>query len=205
MMRGKTIVVTGANSGIEKAAAAELLKLQARVTMACREQKKEEDAAREIRQEAGPSQGEVVVKHLDLASLKSVHSFCEEILQEELRLDVLIKNAGVFQCTQTDEGFEMQFGVNHLGHFLLTTLLLDLLTKSAPSRIVVVTSKLYKYASPLEGAQTPLYLACAPEVEGINGRCFANCEDEELLPKATDKEVARKLWEISEIMVGLTK
>lgn len=59
--------------------------------------------------------------------------------------------------------------------------------------------------SPLEGAQTPLYLACSPEVEGINGRCFANCEDEELLPKATDKEVARKLWEISEVMVGLTK
>uniref|UniRef100_A0A8C0UQT1 Retinol dehydrogenase 14 n=1 Tax=Cyanistes caeruleus TaxID=156563 RepID=A0A8C0UQT1_CYACU len=63
------------------------------------------------------------------------------------RLDVLINNAGIFQCPymKTEDGFEMQFGVNHLGHFLLTNLLLGLLKNSAPSRIVVVSSKLYKY------------------------------------------------------------
>ncbi|KAG9347320.1 hypothetical protein JZ751_004887 [Albula glossodonta] len=285
MMRGKTIIVTGANCGIGKATAAELVKLQARVILACRDQQRAEAAAQDIQREAGPNQGEVVIKHLDLASLKSVHSFCEEIIQEEPRIDVLINNAGVFQCpyTKTDEGFEMQFGVNHLGHFLLTHLLLDLMKKSAPSRIIMVSSKLYKYGninfedlnseqsynkafaysqsklanllftlelakrigetgvtvnaltpgmvrtnlgrhihipllakplfhlaswaflkSPLEGAQTPLYLACSPEVEGISGKCFANCEEEELLSKATDDQAARKLWDISGAMVGLT-
>ncbi|XP_018517179.1 retinol dehydrogenase 14b [Lates calcarifer] len=284
-MRGKTVIVTGANSGIGKALAGELLKLQARVIMACRDQRSAEEAAQEIRREAGPEQGEVVIKHLDLASLGSVRRFCEEIQKEEPRIDVLINNAGIYQCPymKTEDGFEMQFGVNHLGHFLLTHLLLDLLKSSAPSRIVVVSSKLYKYGhinfddlnsennydkafcysqsklanllftlelarqlegtgvtvnaltpgivrtrlgrhvqipllakplfnlasmiffkSPLEGAQTPLYLACSPEVEGVSGKCFANCKEEELMVKATDEEAAKKLWDISSRMVGLT-
>ncbi|MBN3301225.1 RDH14 dehydrogenase, partial [Amia calva] len=286
MMRGKTIIVTGANSGLGKATAAELVKLQARVILACRDQQRAEAAAQEIRDEAGPEQGELVIKQLDLASLKSVHNFCEEIIKEEPRLDVLINNAGVYQCpyTKTEDGFEMQFGVNHLGHFLLTHLLLDLLKKSAPSRIVVVSSKLYKYGeinfddlsseqnynksfaysrsklanllfthelakrleetgvtvnsltpgivrtnlgrhinipllakpvfnlvswaffkTPLEGAQSSIYLACSPDVEGVSGKCFANCKEEELLSKATDDAVAKKLWDISEVMVQLTK
>ncbi|XP_005731198.1 retinol dehydrogenase 14b isoform X2 [Pundamilia nyererei] len=283
-MRGKTVIVTGANSGIGKALAGELLKLRARVIMACRDPRSAEEAAQDIRKQAGPENGEVVIKHLDLASLRSVRNFCEEVTQEESQVDVLINNAGIYQCpyTKTDEGFEMQLGVNHLGHFLLTHLLLDLLKASAPSRIVVVSSKLYKYGrinfddlnsennynkafcysqsklanllftlelahrlegtgvtvnaltpgivrtrlgrhiqipllakplfylaslvffkSPLEGAQTPLYLACSPEVEGVSGKCFANCEEEELLPKATDEEAAKKLWDISRRMVGL--
>lgn len=78
-MRGKTVIVTGANSGIGKALACELLKLQARVVMACRDQRSAEDAALDIKKEAGPEQGEVVIKHLDLASLSSVRKFCEEI------------------------------------------------------------------------------------------------------------------------------
>ncbi|XP_030628208.1 retinol dehydrogenase 14a [Chanos chanos] len=285
MMRGKTIIVTGANSGIGKATTVELLKQQGRVIMACRDRQRAEEAAQDIRLKAGPDQGELVIKLLDLASLKSVHSFCEEIIKEEPRLDVLINNAGVYQCpyTKTEDGFEMQFGVNHLGHFLLTHLLLDLLKRSAPSRIVVVSSKLYKYGeinfddlnseqsyskafaysrsklanllftlelaqrledtgvtvnaltpgivrtnlgrhihipllvkpifnlaslaffkTPEEGAQTSVYLACSPEVEGIQGKCFANCQEEELLPKATNEEVAKKLWDISEVMVGIT-
>ncbi|XP_074471323.1 retinol dehydrogenase 14b isoform X1 [Sebastes fasciatus] len=283
-MQGKTVIVTGANSGIGKALAGELLKLRARVIMACRDQRSAEEAAVDIRGQAGPEQGEVVIKHLDLASLVSVRQFCEEICKEESRIDVLINNAGVFQCpyTKTADGFEMQLGVNHLGHFLLTHLLLDLLKASAPSRIVVVSSKLYKYGhinfddlnsesnydkafcysqsklanllftlelarqlegtgvtvnaltpgivrtrlgrhvqipflakplfhlaslvffkSPLEGAQTPLYLACSPEVEGVSGKCFANCAEEELLAKATDEQAAKKLWDISSRMVGL--
>ncbi|XP_063350991.1 retinol dehydrogenase 14b [Pelmatolapia mariae] len=283
-MRGKTVIVTGANSGIGKALAGELLKLRARVIMACRDLRSAEEAAQDIKKQAGPENGEVVIKHLDLASLRSVRNFCEEVTQEESQVDVLINNAGIYQCpyTKTDEGFEMQLGVNHLGHFLLTHLLLDLLKASAPSRIVVVSSKLYKYGhinfndlnsennynkafcysqsklanllftlelarrlegtgvtvnaltpgivrtrlgrhiqipllakplfylaslvffkSPLEGAQTPLYLACSPEVEGVSGKCFANCEEEELLPKATDEEAAKKLWDISRRMVGL--
>lgn len=206
-------------------------------------------------------------------------------MQEEPRLDVLINNAGIYQCpyTKTEDGFEMQFGVNHLGHFLLTHLLLNLLKRSAPSRIVVVSSKLYKHGdinfedlnseqsydkafaysrsklanllftcelaqrlessgvtvnaltpgivrtnlgrhvhipvlakplfkllswglfkSPEEGAQTSVYLASSPDVEGVQGKCFADCQPQVLLDKATDKEVAGKLWDISEVMVGIT-
>lgn len=78
-MRGKTVIVTGANSGIGRALAGELLKLQARVVMACRDLLSAEEVARDIRKQAGPEQGEVVIKHLDLASLRSVRKFCEEI------------------------------------------------------------------------------------------------------------------------------
>ncbi|XP_063758247.1 retinol dehydrogenase 14b [Eleginops maclovinus] len=283
-MRGKTVIVTGANCGIGKALAGELLKLRARVIMACRDKQGAEEAAKDIRKQAGLEQGEVVIKHLDLASLTSVRRFCEEIKEEESKVDVLINNAGLYQCpyTKTEDGFEMQLGVNHLGHFLLTHLLLDLLKSSAPSRIVVVSSKLYKYGqinfedlnsennynkascysqsklanllftlelahqlegtgvtvnaltpgivrtrlgrhvqipflakplfylasliffkSPLEGAQTPLYLACSPEVEGVSGKCFANCAEEELMAKATEEQAAKKLWDISRRMVGL--
>lgn len=78
-MRGKTVIITGANCGIGKALAGQLLKLQARVVMACRDVGSAEEAARDIRNQAGAPQGEVVIKHLDLASLMSVRKFCEEI------------------------------------------------------------------------------------------------------------------------------
>lgn len=78
-MQGKTVIVTGANSGIGKALAGELLKLRARVIMACRDQRRAEEAAEDIKKEAGAEQGQVVIKHLDLASLQSVRKFCEEI------------------------------------------------------------------------------------------------------------------------------
>ncbi|XP_006981518.1 retinol dehydrogenase 14 [Peromyscus maniculatus bairdii] len=295
LMHGKTVLITGANSGLGRATAAELLRLGARVIMGCRDRARAEEAAgqlrRELGQAAGPepdatTEGQLVVKELDLASLRSVRAFCQELLQEEPRLDVLINNAGIFQCPymKTEDGFEMQFGVNHLGHFLLTNLLLGLLKSSAPSRIVVVSSKLYKYGdinfedlnseqsynksfcysrsklanilftrelarrlegtnvtvnvlhpgivrtnlgrhihipllarplfnlvswaffkTPLEGAQTSIYLASSPEVEGVSGRYFGDCKEEELLPKAMDESVARKLWDISEVMVGILK
>lgn len=77
---------------------------------------------------------------LDLASLKSVHSFAENFLKSEPRLDILINNAGLYMLGQTEDGFGMMFGVNHLGHFLLTNLLLDRLRECGPSRVVNVSS-----------------------------------------------------------------
>ncbi|KAB0383229.1 hypothetical protein FD755_005146 [Muntiacus reevesi] len=259
--------------GLGRANAADLLRLGARVTMGCGDRERAEEAAGQLRREVCPAgggpnssaAGELVVKELDRASLSS----------EEPRLDVLINNAGVFQCPymKTEDGFEMQFA-----------LLLGLLKSSAPSRIVVVSSKPDKYGdinfedlnseqsynksfcysrskranilftrelarrlegtsvtvnvlhpgivrtdlerhvhipllvrplfilvswaffkTPEEGAQTSIYLAFSPEVEGVLGRYFGDCKEEELLPKAMDESVARKLWDISEVMVGILK
>ncbi|XP_042370756.1 retinol dehydrogenase 11-like [Plectropomus leopardus] len=81
---------------------------------------------------------------LDLASLKSVRSFADDFLRSESRLDLLINNAGLLNSGKTEDGFGMIFGVNHLGHFLLTVLLLDRLKASGPSRVVTVASIMYK-------------------------------------------------------------
>lgn len=83
---------------------------------------------------------------LNLASIKSIRDFCKNIHERENKLDILINNAGIMACPKsfTEDGFEMQFGVNHLGHFLLTNLLLDLVKAGAPSRIVVVSSSGHK-------------------------------------------------------------
>ena len=146
-MKGKTVLITGANTGLGKQTALELARRQARVILACKSLDKGQQAAEEIRSKV--KDAEVVVKSLDLSSLESVRKFAGEILKEEGRLDVLINNAGVYMdppAPKTQDGFEMHFGVNHLGHFLLTNLLLSLLEKSSPSRIVVVASSLAKRA-----------------------------------------------------------
>ena len=140
-LEGKTVIITGANTGIGKETALHLARRGARVIMACRNLRKAEVALKEIVQKSGNDN--VVAKRVDLASLKSVRDFAEDINNNEPRLDVLINNAGVMAVqtlTKTQDGFETQMGVNHLGHFLLTNLLLDLLRKSAPSRVVVVSS-----------------------------------------------------------------
>ncbi|XP_038669389.1 retinol dehydrogenase 12 [Scyliorhinus canicula] len=137
---GKTVIITGANTGIGKETAKNLAQRGARVILACRDLEKASKAADEIRKFSG--NGNVLVQNLDLASLQSVRSFVDRITETETHLDILINNAGIMWCPKwkTEDGFEMQFGVNHLGHFLLTNLLLDLLKESAPSRIVTVAS-----------------------------------------------------------------
>ncbi|KAK2853610.1 hypothetical protein Q5P01_006271 [Channa striata] len=139
-LEGKTVLITGANTGIGKETALDMAKRGARVILACRDMTKARIAADYIRQKSG--NGNVVVKKLDLASLQSVRDLAKDVQENEERLDILINNAGIMQCPKwkTKDGFEMQFGVNHLGHFLLTNCLLDLLKKSAPSRIVIVSS-----------------------------------------------------------------
>ncbi|XP_040206696.1 retinol dehydrogenase 13-like [Rana temporaria] len=137
---GKTAIVTGANTGIGKETALELAKRGARVIMACRDMEKCENAAREIRGKT--LNHNVSAKHLDLASTRSIKEFAKDILKEVEHLDILINNAAVMRCPQwkTEDGFEMQFGVNHLGHFLLTNLLLDKMKNSGQSRIINVSS-----------------------------------------------------------------
>lgn len=147
---GKTVIITGASTGIGKATAIEMARRGARVILACRCPLRGETAAVEIR--AKYDYAIVVVKHLDLASLASVRKFAEEILREEKQVDILINNAGVYSpaIKMTEDGFEAQFGINHLGHFLLTFLLLNLIKESAPSRIIVVASSLGKKVKSLD-------------------------------------------------------
>ncbi|XP_067104677.1 retinol dehydrogenase 12 [Osmerus mordax] len=137
---GKTVLITGANTGIGKETALDMARRGARVLLACRDMTRANKAADEIRKKTG--NGNVVVKHLDLTSLQSVRELAKDILENEDRLDILINNAGIMMCPKwkTVDGFEMQFGVNHLGHFLLTNCLLDVLKKSTPSRVVNVSS-----------------------------------------------------------------
>ncbi|KAM9716124.1 retinol dehydrogenase 13-like [Menidia menidia] len=139
-IHGKTVVITGANTGIGKETAEALAKRGGRIIMGCRDMEKCQAAAKEIRGKTLNSN--VDAFHLDLASIKSIREFAERIKQEEKRVDILINNAGVMRCPawKTEDGFDMQFGVNHLGHFLLTNLLLEKLKESAPSRVINVAS-----------------------------------------------------------------
>ncbi|XP_054893488.1 retinol dehydrogenase 12-like [Poeciliopsis prolifica] len=142
-LEGKTAIVTGANTGIGKETAKDLAARGARVILACRDTAKGEQAASDIMREVNGAK--VVVRQLDLADTKSICLFAENIYNTEKTLDFLINNAGVAICpyAKTMDGYEMQFGVNHLGHFFLTFLLLDLLKHSAPSRVINVSSTVH--------------------------------------------------------------
>ncbi|XP_035536601.1 dehydrogenase/reductase SDR family member 13-like isoform X2 [Morone saxatilis] len=139
---GKTVIVTGSNTGIGKTTAIDLAKRGARVILACRSKQRGEAALEEVKRESGSNQ--VVFMQLDLGSLKSVRSFAENFLKSEPRLDILINNAGVMGPGRTEDGFGMAFGVNHLGHFLLTNLLLERLQQCGPSRVVNVAALLHR-------------------------------------------------------------
>ena len=146
MLDGKTVIITGANTGIGKQTAIDLAKRNARVIIACRNVERGKQAEKDIR---NLSKNENVhFRLLDLASFASIKMFCSQVLAEEPRLDILINNAGIMRCPnwKTEDGFEMQFGVNHLGHFLLTNLLLDRIKEAPAGRIVVVSSLGHKRA-----------------------------------------------------------
>ena len=139
-LSGKVYVVTGANTGIGLATARALAGAGARVLVTGRTRERMQPVADGIIAETGNSGVEVVA--LDLGSLASVRKAAGDILERADRIDALVNNAGVAgQRGITADGFELHFGVNHLGHFLLTELLLDRLKASAPSRIVNVSSK----------------------------------------------------------------
>jgi len=138
--QGRIVIVTGATSGLGKEAAKVLASKKATVIMAVRNTQKAEAVANEIRE---ADAGAVIdIRKLDLGNLKSVNSFAEEIMADYKRLDILINNAGVMMCpySQTEDGFEIQMGVNHLGHFALTGLLMPLLLSTKNSRVVATSS-----------------------------------------------------------------
>lgn len=142
-IEGKHVLITGGNSGIGKATAEELARRGAEVTITARNPERGASAAQEITTSTGKAVG---VEPLDLASLDSIRAFATRFSLD--RLDVLINNAGVMtgKRLETPDGFEWTFGVNHLGPFLLTNLLTDLLVAGEASRVITVSSENYRRA-----------------------------------------------------------
>jgi NAD(P)-dependent dehydrogenase (short-subunit alcohol dehydrogenase family) len=281
-MRGKTVLVTGGNSGIGKEAAIALAQMGANVIVTSRDPAKGKAAAEEMKARAGV---DVPCMALDLASFDSIRTFAKDFLAKYDALHVLVLNAGLVlsERTETKEGFETTFGVNHLGHFLLTDLLRERIVASAPARVVVVSSDahrrakkgldfddlqhrreysgmaaycesklaniyfarelarrlegtkvtvnalhpgviasgfaaegdvkgpiawLFKLGRPFlrtskQGAQTTIFLASSPTVEGVTGKYFDQ-NAREVYPThiAQDDGAAKRLWSLSEELVA---
>ena len=275
-MAGKTCMVTGANSGIGRVTALELARQGATVIMVCRSRDKGEAAFSEIKEKVGRGSLELMIA--DLSSQAEIRRLAEEFQHRHHRLDVLVNNAGVFvrRRSMTVDGIETTFAVNHLAYFLLTNLLLDAIKRSAPARIVNVSSRAHASATinfddlqgergyggwnaycqsklanieftcelarrvessgvtanclhpgviatglfrnlpkifhlplqlflstPEKGAETSVYLATSPEVEGITGKYFAGKRAVVSSPESRDAAIARRLWEVSEQLTGL--
>lgn len=143
-LTGKVAIVTGANAGIGFETALQLAAHGAHVTLACRNAGKAAEAADRIR--ATVKGALVDVSDLDLSSRASIDSFIARTSAENDRIDILVNNAGVMMCPEgkTEDGFETQFGTNHLGHFVLTAGLYPLLKKSKAGRIVALSSIAHK-------------------------------------------------------------
>ncbi|XP_074517668.1 dehydrogenase/reductase SDR family member 13-like [Sebastes fasciatus] len=285
-MAGKTVIITGGNTGIGKATALHLAGRGARVILACRNREKAEVAIADIQQETGST--DVLYMQLDLASLKSVRCFTETFLKTESRLDLLINNAGLVADGRTEDGFGIEFGVNHLGHFLLTYLLLQRLKEAQGGRVVTLSSMAYRWGhidlealavnrhlgtgryswqffqaycnsklcnmlfthelamrlkgsdvtcysvhpgvvrtelsrnvslwqkvfiepvarllflDPADGAQTTLHCCLQEGIEHLSGRYFSCCAVQEVSTRGRDDAEARKLWEVSEKLCGLS-
>ncbi|MEK3986921.1 SDR family oxidoreductase [Paenibacillus sp. FSL K6-3166] len=280
-MRGKIALVTGANSGMGLATTVELARKGAKVIMVCRNRQRGEEALAAAKQKSHSEDIELML--CDLASLESIRSFAEEFTREYPILDILINNAGVVTIKRqlTKNGFEMDLGVNHLGHFLLTNLLLEPLKAAEQGRIVVVASGAYKigalhyedptlarrfnpakayarsklanilftkelaarlqgtrvtvncvhpgavgtnigvnretgfgksilkllsyfFLTPEQGADTAIYLATEPDLQEVTGQYYYRRKNQELTPRAQNKQEAQRLWRWSQEQVGLS-
>lgn len=159
--RGRTAVVTGANGGLGLVTARELAAKGAHVVMAVRNRAKADDAIERIRARVPDASLELV--SLDLSAQASVHEAAARIISAHPRLDILINNAGVMAIAEarTVDGFEMQFGVDHLGHWTLTALLLPMLLRTPGSRVVTVTSTAHHMGRAVDSAN--------PHLEGNYG------------------------------------
>ncbi len=276
-MEGKICLITGANSGIGKATAIGLAKLNATIVMLCRDKNRGEIAQKEIIELTGNKKVDLLL--CDLSSHEDIRKFVSEFKNKYQNLHVLINNAGVMKKrgSLSPDGFEMNFAVNHLAPFLLTNLLLDILKESAPSRIINVSSAAHRMAKldfddlqsenkklrlmriygisklalmlfsyelsrrlegtmvtvntvhpgmvatnlgrdmsnsgqgfgkrffkkPREGAETSVYLASSPEVEGITGKYYTKKRQKNSSKKSYNEEDAKRIWEISTEMTKL--
>ena len=281
-MKGRICLVTGANTGIGLETARELANRGATVIMTSRDMERGAAALDDVRGSTGSDAVELL--QLDLASLTSIRTAAATFLRRYERLHVLVNNAGLIlgDRRETEEGFEMTFGVNHLGTFLFTTLLLEAIKASAPARIVNLASDAHRGSSglsfddlqrnngysgfkvyadsklanilftrelsrrlegsgvtanavhpgvvrtsfgadgdagwllnsfysvarwfvrtPLQGAQTSLYVATAEELAEVSGQYFANCKQKKPNAAARDDEAAARLWQVSEALLGL--
>jgi NAD(P)-dependent dehydrogenase (short-subunit alcohol dehydrogenase family) len=144
---GRVAVVTGANSGLGYVTARELARNGARVTLACRDDVRGREAGARLVAEV--PNADVELRSLDMASLASIRAFADGVQASYPAVDLLVNNAGVMAIPrrETADGFEMQFGTNHLGHFALTGLLLPLMVNQPEARVVTVSSNAHKPGS----------------------------------------------------------
>lgn len=149
-LKGKIAIVTGANSGLGLETSAGLAQAGATVVMACRDPKRAENALADVRSRA--PNAKVTAMALDLADLASIRAFAAAFKRKYKKLDLLCNNAGVMHLPlqRTRDGFEMQMGTNHLGHFALTGLLIDLLDTTPGARILTVASVAHKFTLGLD-------------------------------------------------------
>jgi retinol dehydrogenase-12 len=148
-LKGKTFIITGANTGIGKITAKELARGGAHVILACRSKAKTEPVIEEIKRDTGNTNIEFVA--LDLGDLASVRACAEAILARKIPIHGLVNNAGLGGSRGTNkDGFEIQFGTNHLGHYLFTRLLLDRIKEAGEARIVNVSSKAHYQAKGID-------------------------------------------------------
>ncbi|XP_066944069.1 retinol dehydrogenase 11-like isoform X1 [Macrobrachium rosenbergii] len=150
LLYGKTAIVTGSSAGIGKETARDLARRGARVILACRNVAKAQRIADDIIGTTG--NGQVYVKQLDTSDLSSVRRFAKDIIDNEKELHILVNNAGISAPKDkqlTSDGLELTMATNHFGHFLLTNMLLNLLKKSAPSRVVNVSSIAHSFCKHL--------------------------------------------------------
>lgn len=141
---GRVVVVTGANSGIGFAAALEFARAGAQVVLACRNMSRGEEAERRIKEQVKDAR--VCFLQLDIGKKESIQQFATAFQTRFDALHILVNNAGVASTAEpcTADGFESRFGTNHLGHFYLTSLLMDTIVRSAPARVVNVSSMAHR-------------------------------------------------------------
>ncbi|KAH9638932.1 hypothetical protein HF086_005013 [Spodoptera exigua] len=148
-LEGSTVVVTGGNAGIGRETVLDLYKRGGRIIMACRNLEKAKEAQKDIEEQCKGQEGtgSLVVEHLDLCRLESVREFARRVSARERSLRALLCNAGVMMCPlgRTEDGFETHIGSNHLAHALLALLLLPLLIRGTPSRIIFVSSIIHEF------------------------------------------------------------